>query len=120
MGEATYERTDSDRVPARLAKSEGDRIAEGVNQHHTADGANTSVIRNAPTLGFTDCGHDAYRSGVVLDPFAGSGTTLAVATGHGHAAIGIDLDERNVALARDRVGPMFLDDLVLPRDEAGS
>jgi site-specific DNA-methyltransferase (cytosine-N4-specific) len=59
------------------------------------------------TLGWTDCGHDNYRRGVVLDPFAGSGTTLAVATGHGRDAIGIDLDERNADLARERVG-MFL------------
>jgi site-specific DNA-methyltransferase (adenine-specific) len=43
----------------------------------------------------------------VLDPFAGSGTTLAVATGHGRDAIGIDLDARNADLARERVG-MFL------------
>jgi site-specific DNA-methyltransferase (cytosine-N4-specific) len=42
--------------------------------------------------------------GTVLDPFAGSGTTLAVATGHGRNAIGIDLDERNADLARERVG----------------
>lgn len=48
-----------------------------------------------------------WRRGIVLDPFAGSGTTLAVATGHGRDAIGIDLDERNVELARQRVG-MFL------------
>jgi hypothetical protein len=61
------------------------------------------------TLGFTDCGHDNYRPGLVLDPFAGSGTTLAVAQGHGHDAIGIDLDERNAELATDRVGPMFLE-----------
>lgn len=46
--------------------------------------------------------------GVVLDPFAGSGTTLAVATGHGRDAIGIDLDARNADLARERVG-MFLE-----------
>lgn len=45
--------------------------------------------------------------GTVLDPFAGSGTTLAVATGHGRDAIGIDLDARNADLARARVG-MFL------------
>jgi DNA modification methylase len=44
---------------------------------------------------------------VVLDPFAGSGTTLEVATGHGRDAIGIDIDERNAELARARVG-MFL------------
>ena len=59
------------------------------------------------TVGWSDCGHDAWRAGVVLDPFAGSGTTLAVATGHGRDAIGIDLDARNVELARDRVGPLF-------------
>jgi hypothetical protein len=59
------------------------------------------------TLGWTDCGHDSWRNGVVCDPFAGSGTTLAAATGHGRDAIGIDLDERNVALAAERVG-MFL------------
>ena len=41
---------------------------------------------------------------MVLDPFAGSGTTLAVTTGHGRNAIGIDLDERNLKLARQRVG----------------
>jgi len=66
------------------------------------------------TLGWTDCGHgDNYRPGIVLDPFGGSGTTLAVATGHGHHAIGIDLDARNVHLARERVGPMFLDEFTL-------
>lgn len=59
-------------------------------------------------VGWTDCGHDAWRRGVVLDPFAGSGTTLAVATGHGRDALGIDLDERNAVLARERVG-MFLE-----------
>jgi site-specific DNA-methyltransferase (adenine-specific) len=60
------------------------------------------------TLGWTDCGHDDYRRGIVLDPFAGSGTTLAVATGLGRDAIGIDLDTRNADLARERVG-MFLE-----------
>ena len=59
------------------------------------------------TLGWTDCGHDAWRNGIVLDPFAGSGTTLAVATGLGRDALGFDLDERNAALAAERVG-MFL------------
>ena len=70
------------------------------------------------TLGWTDCGHDNWRNGIVLDPFAGSGTTLAVAVGHGRDAIGIDLDERNAELARERVG-MFLEveyDRPLPTD----
>lgn len=55
------------------------------------------------TPGWTDCGHDNYQPGVVLDPFAGTGTTLAVADCHGRDAIGIDLDERNRALLEPRV-----------------
>jgi len=108
VGEAEYERTDTDRVPARLAMTDGSRRAEKVNQFGMDNGSNTSVVRNAPTLGWSDCGHDNYRHGLVLDPFAGTGTTLAVAHGHSRDAIGIDLDSRNAELARDRVGPMFL------------
>ncbi len=52
--------------------------------------------------------------GTVLDPFAGSGTTLAVATGCGRNAIGIDLDSRNLELARARIG-MFLVEEEPPR-----
>ena len=59
--------------------------------------------------GYSDCGHDTWRKGIVLDPFAGSGTTLMVAHGHDRDTIGIDLDERNAELARERVGPMFLE-----------
>ena len=57
---------------------------------------------------WSDCGHDSWRNGVVLDPFAGSGTTLMVATGHGRDAIGVDIDARNADLALDRVGPLLL------------
>jgi hypothetical protein len=71
--------------------------------------ANGRASRIDSTIGFTDCGHDNYRPGRILDPFAGSGTTLAVAVGHGHDAIGIDIDSRNADLARERVGPMFFD-----------
>lgn len=63
------------------------------------------------TTGWTvcDCPTPTYRRGVVLDPFAGSGTTLAVATGLGRDAIGIDIDARNADLAMGRVGPMLLE-----------
>ncbi|HVM07178.1 MAG TPA: DNA methyltransferase [Acidimicrobiales bacterium] len=60
------------------------------------------------TVGWTDCGHNAWRLGTVLDPFAGSGTTLAVAVGMGRRAVGIDIDARNAHLAEQRVG-MFLE-----------
>jgi hypothetical protein len=49
------------------------------------------------------------RRGVVLDPFAGSGTTLAAATGAGRDAIGIELYAKHAELAVQRIGPMFLE-----------
>jgi DNA modification methylase len=48
-----------------------------------------------------------WRPGHVLDPFAGTGTTLVVAHGHGRDSTGIDLDPRNALLAQQRLG-MFL------------
>ena len=92
------------------AWSDGARGGGGIG---TGGGA-ASLIANgklsaAPTtIGWTDCGHNSWRNGVVLDPFAGSGTTLMVATGHGRDAIGIDIDARNADLALDRVGPLLL------------
>lgn len=40
--------------------------------------------------------------GVVLDPFAGTGTTTAVAQKLGRKWVGVDIDERNVSIARWR------------------
>jgi hypothetical protein len=65
---------------------------------------------NRTTLGWTDCGHDNYRRGVVLDPFAGSGTTLMAASELGRDSIGIDLDSRNLELARERCGMFLVED----------
>ena len=84
-----------------------ERLSPGVRQFKTQ--GDNSAHRHTETLGWTecDCPDPTYRPGLVLDPFAGSGTTLAVATGHGRDAIGIDLDHRNADLAQQRVG-MFL------------
>jgi DNA modification methylase len=43
------------------------------------------------TVGWTDCGHGAPARGTVLDPFAGTGTTLKTAIEEGRDAIGVDL-----------------------------
>lgn len=108
----------------RVCGKPSERITETVNATGKASRHNRSMAdrKDSPvssthfpsvamveTLGWSDCGHNDWRPGVVLDPFAGSGTTLAVATGHGRDAIGIDLDERNGELARERVGPMFFE-----------
>lgn len=47
--------------------------------------------RKPETKGWSDCGHDLYETGVVLDPFIGSGTTAEVALKLGRSVIGIDL-----------------------------
>ena len=85
------------------------RNADMANSWSGHDGqGKASVVRTSPTLGWTDCGHDAWRPGVVLDPFGGSGTTAEAAQAVGRSAILIDLDARNANLAQQRVG-MFLE-----------
>lgn len=75
-------------------------------------------------VGWSDCGHGAYQKGVVLDPFAGTGTTLHVAAALGRDAIGVDLDpvmETAQAISLDRnsalIGPS---DLEPSREPGGS
>jgi hypothetical protein len=86
--------------PKRLIRGQSGVKAAGVE----------TVPYGNQTVGWTDCGHNTWRTGITLDPFGGSGTTLMVATGHGRDAIGIDLDKRNVELARERIGPMFFEE----------
>jgi hypothetical protein len=74
---------------------------DGRNGRKVAD-----IERTAETIGWTDCGHNAWRTGRVLDPFAGSGTTLVAAHNESRDAIGVDLDSRNVAMVEDRLGPL--------------
>lgn len=54
--------------------SESNRVLDGeghINQFVANGAGRASVVRQAPTIGWTDCGHDDWRPGVVLDPFAG-------------------------------------------------
>lgn len=45
-------------------------------------------------------------TGVVLDPFAGSGSTLAAANAVGYDSVGVEADEAYVAVARQALGPL--------------
>ena len=109
VSEPEYVQTRNGATPAVLNQREGQQVDPMVRQWATPGMGDSSVTRTTQTIGWTDCGHgDDWRPGVVLDPFAGSGTTLMVATGHGRDAIGIDIDERNAELALERVGPLLL------------
>ncbi|ELY68872.1 DNA-methyltransferase [Natrinema versiforme] len=51
-----------------------------------------------------DCETDATEPGIVLDPFAGAGTTCLVAKRLGRRFIGTELNPEYVALAQKRIG----------------
>lgn len=51
-----------------------------------------------------DCNGGGTEPGIVLDPFAGAGTTCLVAKRLGRRFIGIDLNPEYVAMAQKRVG----------------
>jgi DNA modification methylase len=54
--------------------------------------------------GYTDCGCSAgWTSGIVLDPFMGSGTTAVVAETLGRRWIGIELNPKYITIARRRL-----------------
>jgi hypothetical protein len=68
-----------------------------------------SVPYGKETVGWSDCGHNTWRPGRILDPFVGSGTTLAVASGMGRDSIGIDIDLASYGMALERVGPLLFE-----------
>jgi hypothetical protein len=105
VGEAQYVKPDGS--SHRFNGDGFETEATGANRRKVTGADNGNMLRLAPTLGWSDCGHDQWRTGIVLDPFAGSGTTLEAAQAVGRHAIGIDIDSRNADLAQQRVG-MFL------------
>jgi DNA modification methylase len=60
------------------------------------------------STGWSDCGHDAWRPGVCLDPFIGAGTTAQVARAMGRHAVGIDLNPAYLAIAARRLQQLSL------------
>ena len=56
------------------------------------------------TLGWTNCGCNAgWRSGVVLDPFMGAGTTAVVANKLKRDWVGMELNEEYIKIAKERI-----------------
>jgi hypothetical protein len=107
VGDAEYVNSRTGRDVTTLHFRSGEAINGQGNSRNSDGQGDRAATRIAPTLGWSDCGHDHWRTGVVLDPFAGSGTTLEAAQAVGRHAIGLDLDHRNADLAQSRCG-MFL------------
>ena len=90
--------------PMEIARSERTH-----DRGQTRASGTVTKPREAETTGWTDCGHNAYVPGVVLDPFAGSGTTLAVARDLGRKSIGIELNPQYVKLIERRCAQTALE-----------
>ncbi len=60
------------------------------------------------TTGWSDCGHDNWRTGTVLDPFMGSGTTALVARRLGRKSIGVELNPEYAQLCARRLQQLSL------------
>jgi DNA modification methylase len=60
------------------------------------------VPKKPVTIGWSDCGHNDWTSGVILDPFCGTGTTAEVALKMGRFFVGIDLYLKNLDITRRR------------------
>ena len=75
----------------------GARGGQGLGVHSQPAGPVDARPQHFPlppfeTTGWTDCGHNTYRPGAVLDPFQGSGTTGLAAQQLGRKYIGIDIN----------------------------
>lgn len=83
------------------------KIREYQGPHGETSVLDTSFYHARETVGWQPgCKHGDLPAvpAVVLDPFAGSGTTLLVALGHGRHALGIDLSREYVEMTRRRLG----------------
>lgn len=65
------------------------------------DAGRSYVPKKPVTKSWTSCEHEEWRSGIVLDPFCGSGSLAAIALKMGRSFIGIDLYEENVKLTKE-------------------
>lgn len=85
--------------PGRDTKATGDKMIDG-NRDPQRHVTKTMTVGWRPSC---KCGEYKTRPGVVLDPFSGSGTTLAVAVSLGRDSVGIELNQDYVALAQKRI-----------------
>jgi site-specific DNA-methyltransferase (adenine-specific) len=103
-----------ERIVEREFVPQEDVSAERNRDHGSIDESNGwgSAPRGTTkteTVGWSDCGHDDYRRGIVLDPFMGSGTTAFVARRHARHAVGVELSEDYCHLIAERTQQLSLE-----------
>lgn len=75
---------------------------QSIKSLHRQDGGVYSTVEFKGYEPSCDCGVE-FVPGVVLDPFAGVGTTIMVAEGQGKIGLGIEINPKNEELMHDRV-----------------
>jgi hypothetical protein len=109
MGSCASQERDQKRQPSRESGSYAETSTRQNSQAKTKANKMPPLRRHDKDFwACPSCGSNldipgAIQAGVVLDPFAGSGTTLAVATRLGRWAVGIDLNPCNLPLIRKRL-----------------
>jgi DNA modification methylase len=101
-----------DEETARLAQEARDVLGAYTREFFTGERERTGWVQ------VCDCDTDDTEPGIVLDPFAGAGTTCMVAKDLGRRFIGLDLNPDYVALAQKRAGVTVDEPGRLLEDEA--
>jgi DNA modification methylase len=103
---------DVERTPMEVVASPKRKAWQGSGDDfaRTQIGGTVKKHPTALTLGWSpSCDHPHQPIPcTVLDPFAGSGTTMLVARNHGRHSIGIELNEDYLRLAADRLSQLSL------------
>jgi site-specific DNA-methyltransferase (adenine-specific) len=108
---AGYERITAKQKRFESGSGRSGNAIEGKQDLAASETNSTPDIRMGPvvsvqTLGWApvcDCAASGTMPGTVLDPFAGSGTTLAVAAELGRSGIGCELNPEYIELASQRI-----------------
>jgi DNA modification methylase len=108
---AGYERITAKQKRFESGSGRSGNAIEGKQDLAASETNSTPDIRMGPvvsvqTLGWApvcDCAASGTMPGTVLDPFAGSGTTLAVAAELGRSGVGCELNPEYIRLAERRI-----------------
>jgi DNA modification methylase len=90
-----------------LAWTSMDKPSKAFDERRNPDGRRQHPTQKPLSL-FQWCIQQSETSGVILDPFMGSGTTLRAAKDLGREAIGIEIEERYCEIAAERLAQEVL------------